>query len=661
MKFLNPKLKSLFLLVFCLLLFQASPLRAEVGMNFQEVSLQDFVDFVSEYTESNIIYDPRDLKGTVTVKAKKEFTESDIMSILQTILSINNLEAVTDEDIIYIVRKAKVAKLPYSFEGETRPGEISETGKETENILVSVFQIENIDAKLLSKFFNLTKSDYGRIETIPTLNAVVVKDKSVNVRRMTQMVKTISSMGTGLQIEIISLKNTYASEFAKTIKMFFAELGKSSYLRVKPVFMADRTSNSIIVAALPKDMALIKRIIASTDVMKDTVTTPRVFKLKYAMAEDVEKVLNKILSDSRLKKSKLKPPQQPGSTGMKVAADKATNTISVVGDPELYAQLESLIAKLDVPRDQIFVEALILEATLEDGAKFGVEWLAGAGNSNFVGTGTFLDSKNVIDLQSPVLEGNPPNLGALPGGFGLGILGNIITYEGVKFPTLSALVNAIKTESGINILSKPQLLTLDNEEAEVFVGENRPFLISEKFDANNNPIQTFDYRDVGIKLKILPHVIDDDTILLNVQQEVKKVVASAVGVASAPITLTRSTKTTIKLNNNTTVVISGLIKDDMGMSETRVPVLSRIPLLGWLFRSRDTSREKTNMMVFITTTIIKSRQDMEDLTRAKRELLKNTGKEEKKEEVKKETTKEIEKEEVKKDEVKKDEGAVEEE
>jgi len=630
-KFLNPKAKSLFLLVFCLLVLTAAPLKAEVGMNFQEVSLQDFVDFVSEYTGSNIIYDPRDLKGTVTVKAKKEFTKADILSVLHTVLSINNLEAVTEKDVIYIVRKAKVSKLPYSFEKKALPAGTGRTEENRENLLVSVFQIENIDAKFLSKFFNLTKSDYGRIETIPTLNAVVVKDKSANVRRMAQMVNTISSMGTDVQIEIIPLKNTYASEFAKTIKMFFAELGKSSYLRVKPVFMADRTSNSIIVAALPRDMALIKRIISSTDVMKETVTTPRVFKLKYAMAEDVEKVLNKLLSDARFRKNKLKPPQQQqqrGNSVMKVAADKATNTISVVGDPELYAQLESLIEKLDVPRDQIFVEALILETTLEDGAKFGVEWLAGAGNNKLVGTGTFLDSKNVIDLQSPVLEGKPPNLGALPGGFGLGILGNVITYEGVKFPTLSALVNAIKTESGINILSKPQLLTLDNEEAEVFVGENRPFLISEKFDANNNPIQTFDYRDVGIKLKILPHVIDDDTVLLNVQQEVKKVVASAVGVASAPITLTRSTKTTIKLHNNTTVVISGLIKDDMGMSETRVPVLSKIPLIGWLFRSRDTSREKTNMMVFITTTIIKSRQDMEDLTRTRRNLLENSGKKE---------------------------------
>ncbi|NOZ25049.1 MAG: type II secretion system secretin GspD [Nitrospirae bacterium] len=621
-KLLSLEVKCLLLLVFCLLFIRVPALRAEVGMNFQEVSLQDFVDFVSEYTESNIIYDPRDLKGTVTVKAKKEFTKSDIMSVLQTILSMNNLEAVTEDDIIYIVRRTKVAKMPYSIEEEAR-----EEGADEENLLVSVFQVENIDAKLLSKFFNLTKSDYGRVETIPTLNALVVKDKSANVRRMASMLKTISSMGTGVRIEIIPLKNTYASEFAKTIKAFFTELGKSSYIRVRPVFMADRTSNSIIVAALPDDMAVIKRIIASTDVMTETATTPRVFKLKYAMAEDVEKVLNKILSDVRLRKDKPKgpPQQQPGRSTMKVAADKATNTISVVGDPELYAQLESLIAKLDVPRDQIFVEALILEATLEDGAKFGVEWLAGAGSNNFVGTGTFLESKDVIDLQSPVLEGNPPNLGALPGGFGLGILGNIITYEGVKFPTLSALVNAIKTESGINILSKPQLLTLDNEEAEVFVGENRPFLISEKFDANNNPIQTFDYRDVGIKLKILPHVIDEDTILLNVQQEVKKVIASAVGVASAPITLTRSTKTTIKLNNNTTVVISGLIKDDLGMSETRVPLLSRIPLLGWLFRSRDTSREKTNMMVFITTTIIKSRQDMEDLTRSRQDLLRDSG------------------------------------
>ncbi len=591
-------------------------------MNFQEVSLQDFVDFVAEYTESNILYDPRDLKGTVTLKARREFSRSDMMSVLQTVLGMNNLEAVREDDVLYIVRRTKVAKMPYSVEEEP-----AEKGRDEENLVVRFFQIENIDAKLLSKFLNLTKSDYGRVETIPTLNALVVKDNSANVERMAGMIKTISAMGSGVSIEIIPLKNTYASEFAKTIKTFFTELGKSSYIRVKPVFMADRTSNSIIVAALPDDMAVIKRIIANTDVMKETATTPRVFKLKYAMAEDVEKVLNKILSDVKIRKDKTKPPpqQQKGRSVMKVAADKATNTISVIGDPELYAQIESLIEKLDVPRDQIFVEALILEATLEDGAKFGVEWLAGAGNNNFVGTGTFLESKDVIDLQSPVLEGNPPNLGALPGGFGLGILGNVITYEGVKFPTLSALVNAIKTESGINILSKPQLLTLDNEEAEVFVGENRPFLISEKFDANNNPIQTFDYRDVGIKLKILPHVIDEDTILLNVQQEVKKVVSTAVGVASAPITLTRSTKTTIKLNNNTTVVISGLIKDDLGMSETRVPLLSRIPLLGWLFRSRDTSREKTNMMVFITTTIIKTRQDMEDLTRSRQELLRESG------------------------------------
>ncbi len=621
----RPGFRILSILLLSLVFLSVRSVKAETGMNLQEVSLQDFVDFVSEYTGANIVYDSRDLKGSVTVRAKKEFGKSDVMRVLQTVLSMNNLEAIKEGDIIYIVRKAKVPKLPYAFKEGVPPGP-GERGDE-EDLLVRVFQVENVDAKLLTKFFNLARSDYGKVETIPTLNVVVVKDKSLNITRMSRMIKTITSMGTGVEIEIIPLRNTYASEFAKTVKAFFAELGKSRYLRVKPVFMADKTSNSIVVAALPEDMAVIKRIIASTDVMKETATTPRVFKLKYAMAEDVEKVLNKILSDSRVGRDKRKN-QRPGGSAMKVAADKATNTISVVGDPELYAQLESLISKLDVPRDQIFVEALILEATLEDGAKFGVEWLAGGGNENFVGTGTFLESKDVIDLQSPVLEGNPPNLSALPGGFGLGILGNIITYEGVKFPTLSALVNAIKSESGINILSKPQLLTLDNEEAEVFVGENRPFLISEKFDANNNPIQTFDYRDVGIKLKILPHVIDEDTILLDVQQEVKKVVASAVGVASAPITLTRSTKTTIKLNNNTTVVISGLIKDDMGVSETRVPVLSRIPILGWLFRSKDTSREKTNMMVFITTTIIKSRQDMEDLTRAKQGLLDHGGGEE---------------------------------
>lgn len=587
-----------------------SPGKQQVGMRFENISLLDFVNFVSEYTGTNIVYDPSILRGNVTIKARKEFSKKGLLKILNAVLRMNNLEMTTENGITYIVNRRGILKLPSPY---------TEKEKIQENRLsVTVFQVEHIDAKALLSFLNIMKSDIGRFVVIPNINTVIVKDKGENLKNISKIIDTLNTMGKGVQIEIFPLRYTQASEFVNSVKTFFVGLNKLQYSRVMPVFMADRSSNSIVVAAMPEDMAIIKRIIARVDVVQETATKPRVFKLKYARAEDVEKILNKILSEMSPAQGKGKAPSLKKTI---VAADKATNTISVVGDPEVYARVESLIEKLDIPRDQIFVEALIIETTLEEGAKFGVEWLAGAGNENTAGAATFLNTGDAVNFSSPVLEGKPPNLSALPGGFSLGILGNIITYEGVKFPTLTALVNAIKSKSGINILSKPQLLTLDNEEAEVFVGENRPFLISEKFDANNNPIQTFDYRDVGIKLKILPHVVDNDTILLNIKQEVKKVIATATGVSSAPITLTRSTTTTVKLKDNMTVVISGLIKNDNSITETRVPVLSDIPILGWLFRSKDKTVEKTNMMVFITTRIIRTRGNMEELTREKQKAV----------------------------------------
>ncbi len=579
------------------------------GIHFQNIELADFVEFVADYTGIDIVYNPRILRGTVTIKAKKAFSKKDLIDVLKSVLEINNYEISRKENIIYILDKRAALRISPEYK------ESKEIKKD--KLVVTVFQIDNVDAKLLSGFINIVKSDIGRFVVIPNLNTIVVKDKGENVRNIAKIINSLSEMGKDVMVKIYKLKYVQAAEMLNSLKGFFSGLNKLNYTRAIPVFMVDKTSNSLIVAALPSDMVTIEKIIQSIDKVEESATAPRVFKLKYARAEDVEKIINKMLTGMPVVKGK--GPAMPGK--IIVAADKATNTISVIGNPETYAKVEALLDKLDIPRDQIFVEALIIETTLEEGAKFGVEWIAGGGSTNTVGVGAFTTDGNAIDLQSPVLEGNPPNFSALPGGFSLGVLGNIITYEGVKFPTLSALVNAIKSKSGINILSKPQLLTLDNEEAEVFVGENRPFLISKKFDANNNPVQTYDYRDVGIKLKILPHLVDNDTILLNIYQEVKKVISNASSDTAAPITLTRSTNTTVKVKDNMTIVISGLIKNDESITEKKIPILGDIPLIGALFRSTEKSSEKTNMMVFINTRIIRTRKNMQDLTNEKREIV----------------------------------------
>ena len=328
-------------------------------------------------------------------------------------------------------------------------------------------------------------------------------------------------------------------------------------------------------------------------------TEPRVFYLKNARAEDVEKVLSKLVTSLS---------QQAGKTGtattstssskVSISADNATNSILAIGDKELYDNLDSLIAKLDVPRRQVYVEALILETTIDKSSQFGVEWFAGGGNTAGTIVGSSMQDGGLGSIIGSINQG-APSLTGLGSGLGIGVIGNIISFQGAKFPSIGALISALRTSSGINIISNPQILTLNNSPAEVFVGENMPYQTSTKYDSNNNPIQTFDYRDVGVKLKVTPQISSDDMVTLAIEQEIKKVSSSAVS-STAPTTLTRSTNTTVKLKNHSIMVISGMIKDDSTTTVSGIPGLSNIPILGWLFKKQSTSTQKTNVMLFIT-------------------------------------------------------------
>lgn len=572
------------------------------GLHFEKIPIANFVDAVSAYTGTNIVYSPDMLKGNVTIKVHKSFSKQDMLDVLNTVLKMHNLNLITKDGANYVVSTRNIRKFSPSY---AKQGKLANNG-----FSVIVLQIEAFDQRAISGLLNIMKSNIGSYVLIPRIKTIIVKDRGENLKSIAHLIEHLNKSKNSVQIKIFTLKYTDVSQIATSLRNFLVGLNRLTYEKTMPVFMEDRDSNALIVAATPEDITIVKNIISKMDVANKKAAHPQVFNIKYAKADDVMRVINRLLPalQSNRKKS--------GSV-IRIAADKATNTISVAGDPKLYDKVKSLIEKLDVPRNQIFVKALIIETTLDKASKFGVEWLAGAGGHNVAGAATFTNSGNMGALSSPVLEGKSPNFSALPGGFSLGIMGNVITYEGVKFPTLSSLVNAIKSKSGIKILSEPQLLTLDNKKANVFVGQNRPFLISKKFDSNNNPIQTYDYRDVGIKLNVLPHIIDKDTLLLNIKEDVKKVVATA-GTVSAPITLTRNTNTTVKVKDGMTVVISGLIKNDNSIKETKVPILSAIPLLGNLFTFKSKESEKTDMMVFITTRIISTKDAIKRLTEEKK-------------------------------------------
>ena len=580
----------------------------DVQAQFKNVSIKDFLLFISEFTGKSIVFDESQLKGNITLDTKTEFTEENLLEIMSSILAVNDFYAVDKGNYIQIIKRKDI---------EDYNDRLVESDKVKQgDFVTSVIALDMLNLDKVVPSLARLKSRYGTIQTVIGLNVVVVRDESDRIIKIKQVLEEMKKYARDVEFKAFSIKNAMASNVEGKIKEFFKQLNAQSFIALDPITISDDYTNTIIVGAKSIDMEKVEYLITQLDVPYETTSMqPQVYQLKNVKAEDVENILNKLLPTTV-------DPKNKNVLTSKVASDKTTNAIVALGEKELYNNISSLIQKLDIPRKQVYVEALIIETTLENGLNFGVEWLTGAGGSDFAGSAGFLNSGSLMGFQQPILDGDSPNFGALPGGFTGTILGNVITYEGVRFPTLSALVNFVKSESKINIISNPQILTLDNEEAEVFVGENRPFLTSTKFDANNNPVQSYDYRDVGIRLKITPHISDNDTLTLNVDQEVKKVMASAIsGDQTAPITLTRQTKTNVELINGYTMVISGLIGDDTSLTNSKVPGLGDIPLIGWLFKSKNTSRTKTNLMVFISAQIINTRDDLNFIASEKKQYM----------------------------------------
>lgn len=591
--------KSIFLL---LVLFCTQTATAGFNVNISDMELNDFVSFVSEFTKKNFVYDKASLRGKVSVDSKTQIRSADIMDIFASTLRANGMELVDRGTYFEIVKQSDYM----DTDDSAGTGDVNA-------LITTIIYPKNFDARILGNALGKLKSKGGYVEVLKGINAVVMRDRVGRIVKVRSFIEKLDARADSMSLRTIKIENASAANVAEKLSKLYSDMEKKNLISSDPVVVADDYSNVLLVASEEKDFERLLYIISQLDTKSPgSYNAPKVFYLKNANAEDVNKVLTALTGNISVSSEK-----KADKTKSSVSFDKSTNTVIVFGDQELYGKVEDLVKKLDVPRKQVFVEALILETTLDSGNKFGVEWLAGGGSDSAAGTIGFVnDNSSLVDFQSPTLDGESANFSALSSGFNLGILGNIISYEGVSFPTLGLLANFVKTASGINILSNPQILTLDNEEAEVFVGENRPFLTSTKYDSNNQPVYSYDYKDVGVKLKIVPQISSDDTITLKIEQEVKKVSESTTD-AKAPITLTRSTKTKVKLKDGSMMVISGLLKDDSTRANSAVPGLANIPILGWLFKTKSGSYEKTNMMVFISTYIINTQEDAEKLTEKK--------------------------------------------
>lgn len=408
------------------------------------------------------------------------------------------------------------------------------------------------------------------------------------------------------------------------VGVFRPLMSKDAYL------VSVAATNSLIMVDTASNIQRLKQILIDTDLpISKQLGGIKIYNVQHTVAVDLAKILQTLLAEGK----KATTPKEK----IFITAYPATNSLLISAPPEDMKEIERIVGEIDTLRPQVLVEAAIIEVTTAKGEELGVEWLGGiglGGDKAIVG-GVTQKGGNLISTAAGIGAGIATGgaagatlvaaaVGNIPSGLNIGILGDSITYQGQQYPGLGAFIHALSTMDNINILAHPQLLTMNNEEAEITVGSNIPYTTSTRVDTAGNPINSYDYRDVGVKLKIKPTINKDGFVYLNIQQEVTKVQQAIVSTGGtsqipAPTTLKRSTKTIVGVRDSQTIVISGLITDDTTLSDSGIPFLSSIPVLGYLFGYKTKKYDKTNLLVFITPRIIYTPQQIEQISRDKKE------------------------------------------
>jgi general secretion pathway protein D len=591
-----------------------------VTIDFDNVDITVFVKFVSELTGKNFIIDEK-VKGKVTILSPKKIPVSDVYKIFLSVLEVNGFTTVAVGDMIKVI-PATAAREKFM---ETRLKK--ETIEPEDRIVTQIITLERANPDEIKRVLDPIISRSSSVLSYPPAGILVITDFLSNIKRLQEIVAALDVEGAGDQISYIPLKNASATEVVKSLTTIFQQR-RPTLTPIRAV--SDSRTNSIILLCSVADTENMRRLIDLMD--KDIPRSDsniQVYRLQNSNSEDLVKVLTNITKDTKAATDPLKAAQAIVGKNVQIVSDKATNTLVIMAERDDYKILEGIIKKLDVPRPMVYIEALIMEVNTTKDFKIGVEWRG----IKDTGSMTGVDSGQTVGIIGSGGAGSASNpggyniLGALtntvfPGGFTMGIIGAGIKIGGISFPNIGAVVQAYKQDQDVSILSTPQIMTIDNEEAEINVGSNVPYITRQDTTTQSSqyPVNysSYEYRDVGVILNITPHINEENYVRLKISQQVTKVTS---GTSATPTTLKRTAKTTVIIKDRETVVIGGLVGDATDEGTYKVPFLGDIPVLGWLFKSKSTSREKTNLYVFLTPYIVRTQQDAQILFDGKKETM----------------------------------------
>ncbi|MFO7494735.1 MAG: type II secretion system secretin GspD [Desulfobacterales bacterium] len=587
-----------------------------VAIDFNDVDINVFIKFISELTGRNFVVDNR-VRGKVTIISPAKITIEEAYQVFESVLEVHGFATVTSGEIIKIVPSPEAR----SKNIETRIRE--EAGAGQDRVITQLIPLKYADPNDIKQLFTPMVSKSSVILAYTPTNMLIVTDVESNINRLVRILRVIDVIGIGHQIVVIPLEYADATKMITLLTTVFQERGRVRRAPGAPddqaiKFVADERTNTIVLLASEVEADRVKQLIALLD--RETPRDKgniRVYYLEFATAEDLAAVLRDLPSKGAGAAGEGQPAAPIVSDKVRITADKATNSLVIMADTDDYLVLEEIIRKLDIPRSMVYIEALLMEVNVEKSLNFGVEW------SSF--------GKTTVNDRSAVFGGGfrpgaiTPGGGAggdLPiavgGGFSLGIISEPITIGDFTFSNISALVQAVKTDDAFHILSTPQILTTDNEEASITVGENRPFQTATS-TSNNDTFNSFEYKDVGKILTITPHISEGRMVRLKIDLEVTNVVGSSQSLQ--PVTSKRTVTTTVIVNDGHTVVLGGLIDDLSENAETSVPCLGDIPGLKYLFSSISNRTIKTNLYVFLTPHVVKSPAEADGVYRSKKDQI----------------------------------------
>ncbi len=587
--------------------------QATITPNYKEADIRQIVEAVGEVTRKNFIIDPR-VSAKVTMLSSTPMTPEAFYEAFLSILQVHGYVAVKSGDLIKIVPDATARQYAGPLGASSAAG--------ADDVVTQVIQVQNVGAAQLVPILRHLIPQYGNLASHPASNMLIISDRAANVTRMISIIRRIDQ-SSDEDVEVVRLEHASAAEIVR-IMTALTQQPRSDGVPVTTSLVADARTNSVLIGGDKSERLRLRALIAHLDTPLEDGGDTQVRYLRYADAEELATKLQQHFTSQSQAAAGQGAAAAANTDSVTVWADTQTNAIVINAPPKMMRSLMQIVDKLDIRRAQVLVEAIIVEVIADKTSELGITWaVEGASSNTPIGVTNFPSfGPGVVQIGGAAGSGGEIDPTSLIGeGITLGL--GRISDSGVSF---AAILRALEGDADTNIISTPSIVTTDNEEATLNVGQEVPFVTGSFTNTGTgtggtvNPFQTIQREQVGVKLSITPQINESDSMLLTISQEISNIASSAAGAVDL-ITNQRIIETTVIVDDGQILVLGGLIEDTLRETDQRVPFLGRIPVLGNLFRNRKTDKVKTNLLVFIRPKILRDAAQTAIETNAKYNLI----------------------------------------